>query len=673
MKKLVYRPEIDGLRAIAVLAVVVFHAGVNSLPGGFIGVDIFYVISGYLISSIILNALENGTFSLQSFYIRRVKRLLPAATAMIVSVALLGYVLLTPENYIALAKSAIFSNLFLANFWFAGNSGYFDQASSIAPLVHMWSLAVEEQFYLVFPVLIVLVYKHFRLFGVGIVVSLITLCSFALSVFLSEKNASFSFYMLPTRAWELGLGVLLSMLPRGLIKNSWPLIGTSLMAVLAIVYGLLSITENNAYPSYWAAFPVLGTVLLIWASEYDRSLLKPFLSVSPLVFVGRISYSVYLWHWPIIVFYRTYISERSFSALESVLLILSSLVAGYISWRFIEERFRHGQYSNKSVCSAVIAVTLLVTSLGSTILYFKGFPERLSSDAIAMTDQGVMWEWECTERVKLFPELNESFCIIGKPWDESDMKGLVWGDSHSQHWAPIIHKEAMRRGMSLAVAPRKCPPFLDSDYVAEHYPKFPEFTDMCTQRNRIAYKFISENRDVEVIILAAAWSGHVRMLYSKDIVTNFSNASLENKSAKDGAAASSIAFEKFLAKLEDKRVLILGDFPRPNRVLNECAARDISKIIREKCDDFSYKKIDAERIKEWHFASDSLMNDMAKRFSNVSLILPGDYLCNAAYCNTYVNGEFIYRDGNHIRRNMSSETIQEISLNIGLRDYFSSL
>ena len=673
MKKLNYRPEIDGLRAIAVLSVILFHAGIDQISGGFIGVDIFYVISGYLITKIIVHGLENGNFSFSYFYMRRIKRILPAAVFMVIFTVILGAAILTPDKYAELSKSAISSNLFVANFWFMNNSGYFDLSTQVSPLVHMWSLSVEEQFYLIFPLILFALYSRFRMLGATLIIFLMLLVSLSLSVVLSEKYPYFSFYMLVTRAWELGIGAGLAILPS---PSSSSRLYSSVIAVAglaAIVYGLLFFSEGPVYPGYLALFPTFGTALIIYASTSNENVVKPILTTSGLVFIGRISYSAYLWHWPIIVYYRIYVNERSFDAFEACMLVLTSILVGYLSWRYVEQRFRYQQYSAKTVYFSAFSAVLLSTSVPGVVLFFQGFPARISESSADITDSKLMWTWECTEKIRLYPEINETFCVVGAPWKQAYKKGIVWGDSHSQHWAQVLHQEASTIGMSLVIAPRKCPPYLDSDIVKSHYPEFPGFTERCTFRNKVAKSWVIDNDELEVIIMAAAWSGHVRMLYTDDELANKSNAPLHSNSADVGGKLSEFALRKLLSELRDKRVLLLGEIPRPNRTLNECAFVERAELIREKCEDSEYKYLDASVIRSWHESSDKVLKTLANEFENVNVIIPGNYLCDEESCQTYVNDELIYKDGNHLRRNLSNETARLLSRKMGLHQYFSSL
>ena len=210
MSNIAYRPEIDGLRAVAVLSVIIFHAGVESMSGGFIGVDVFFVISGFLITRIVLKSIDNQSFSFSDFYARRLKRLLPAAIALIVITIAFGAFILSPNRYIELAKSGASSSLFMANIWFMKNSGYFDLSTQISPLVHMWSLSVEEQFYLFYPMLMIAANRLGGLKGIKLFIFSTLVISFVFNLWMVSRSPNFAFYMLPTRAWELAIGALIN-------------------------------------------------------------------------------------------------------------------------------------------------------------------------------------------------------------------------------------------------------------------------------------------------------------------------------------------------------------------------------------------------------------------------------------------------------------------------------
>ena len=664
MRSIEYRPEIDGLRAIAVLAVIFFHSGINIIQGGFIGVDIFFIISGYLITNIIITSLENGQFSFIGFYIRRIKRLFPAVLFMTFVVLVLGWFFLTADKYVDLSKSAFCSNLFMANVWFWKNTGYFDASAKIRLLLHMWSLSIEEQFYLFFPMLMCFSYRIKHMKGVKFTLFAILIISLSINFLLFGEK--FSFYNLPSRAWEFSIGGLLGIFQFPIKNKKYFLNIVSLVGVVGIAYGLITISKYDYYPGYLSLFPTVGTALII-CSSYSQNNITKILSSKPLQFIGKISYSAYLWHWPLIVFYRIYINQRRFYIYETAFLVIISLFFGYLSWRFIENRYRYVQYSALKVGVAAICATVIVGSLATLICLYDGFPSRINEAVADITDEKKMWEsWQCTEHIKLFPNSPESYCVIGKPWNGAVNKGVVWGDSHSLHFAQILHYEALRKSASLVIAPETCPPYIDSKYIHEEYPNNKEFTNVCTKKNRMMLEFLSKQPNVRVVILAAAWSAHVRKIKNPNKKSELCNIRIK-------AELCETAFETLLMRLKTKKVLIIGDVPRPNRILNECAASEFSTLLREECDDAVYKKLDTKKVKQWHQYSDKVLLSMAAKFDNVTTIIPIDFLCNEDYCRTYVNGELLYKDSNHLRRNFKQQTVVKISKKIGLQVKFEKL
>ncbi len=364
-----YRPEIDGLRAIAVLSVVFYHAGVRGFSGGFVGVDVFFVISGYLITSILRNDLARQRYSLAEFYRRRVQRIFPALFAMILVVSMVSAVAMLPVEIRHYSTSLLATVLFLSNFEFYRLTDYFELGSSARPLLHTWSLAVEEQWYLFWPLLLSASIFKARSRAVGLTVSIIAI-SFLLSVIFINIDSAATFYFLPTRAWELGLGAFLSIskieIRNRLLNECAGIVGLALILLSVKMY-----THETTFPGLAALPPCLGAFLLIMAGERGGVVTRA-LSLRPLTFVGLISYSLYLWHWPIIVFSEAWLFLPKTPAL-SVGVIALSFFAAIVSWRFVERPFRlgAGRFSTKLVlsgggiailCGAGLAVTMPVAA-----------------------------------------------------------------------------------------------------------------------------------------------------------------------------------------------------------------------------------------------------------------------------------------------------------------------
>ena len=298
--QLKYRAYIDGLRAIAVLAVLFFHADIGC-GGGYVGVDVFFVISGYLITGLILKDLDGGQFQLVKFWERRVRRILPAVAVVLLACLATGWFLLFSLDFKELGESVLAQALLVSNIYFWRESGYFAQAAEMKPLLHTWSLAVEEQFYLLFPFLLI-AFKRFS--RKSLVPGILLLCciSFSLSVYCSYRHASVNFYFLPTRAWELLLGSFLAAIPAQRTSTRWLTESLSSGGLLAILCAVFFYGPDTRFPGISALLPCVGAALIIWANDHTLTCVGKLLAIRPVVFIGLISYSLYLWHWPMLVF-----------------------------------------------------------------------------------------------------------------------------------------------------------------------------------------------------------------------------------------------------------------------------------------------------------------------------------------------------------------------------------
>ena len=415
-----YRPDIDGLRAVAVLAVLVFHLG-NALSGGFVGVD---VISGFLITGILAREVEQGTFSLRKFWTRRLRRIAPASLVVTVVTLLAGLFILMPNDLVPLAKATIAQQTMLTNVYEWRNMSYFDTHRP-RPLLHMWSLAVEEQFYFFYPLLFVRLPMHRR----GLVRAILwgaMLVSLALSVYATSYRAGMAgFFLLPFRAWELLLGGLAALetprRPLGAARaNALALLGLGLIVVPCVAY-----TEQMQFPGLAALPPCLGACFLIFAGTHDRTLVGRILSSRVAVAIGLVSYSLYLWHWPLHVYAR-YLSWGPLSPGVIAMLYVASFVLAWLSWRWIETPFRHGM---RSIVAA--AMVLIVTSVGiqrGTGLPGR-YPERAGPYFQSTENDRHDQSFQAMVEVRS-PELLlrkfDGTTAAGSPVD-----CLVWGDSHS--------------------------------------------------------------------------------------------------------------------------------------------------------------------------------------------------------------------------------------------------
>lgn len=374
-----YRPDIDGLRAIAVIGVLLFHAFPSLLRGGFVGVDVFFVISGYLITRTIVDDQDRGEFSIGSFYARRIRRIFPALIAVLIPCFLFGWHTMLAEDLARLAKQTLGGAGFVANLLLWSDAGYFDQASASKPLLHLWSLGVEEQFYVLWPLLL-WVARKVRL-PLLPVIACTALASFAFNLYCLRHDAVEAFYSPLSRGWELMVG--------GAIAHGmpgWNRHGTrtrdgspamrsllSLAGLLFIAYAMVRIDEHLPFPGKWALFPTVGAACLILAGP-DSVVSRWILSCRPMVWIGLISYPLYLWHWPLLVFARQTL-EHEPTVLERIVILSLGVVLAWATWRLIEKPLRSGQRGGLKVAGLSLAMTVVAAAAAVTV-HFQGVPSR---------------------------------------------------------------------------------------------------------------------------------------------------------------------------------------------------------------------------------------------------------------------------------------------------------
>ena len=375
-----YRAEIDGLRALAVLPVILFHAGFEWFSGGFVGVDVFFVISGYLITTIIISEMGEGKFSIVNFYERRARRILPALFFVMAACLPFAWLWLTPNDLKDFGQSLIAVSTFSSNILFWLESGYFDTAAELKPLLHTWSLAVEEQYYILFPIFLMLTWR-LGIKWILILLFLIFLISLGVAQWGAYNSPTAAFYLLPTRVWELLIGAFLAFY---LTYNAhFKTLATnqilSLLGFGTIVYSIIVFNESTPFPSLYALIPALGTGLLILCAV-PKTLIHKLLSIKFVVGIGLISYSAYLWHQPLLAFAK-HRNLESISDLVAIILCMASLGLAWLSWKFIEAPFRH---KNKISRSSIFVLSVLMMGIfinvGLLIHFKSGFASRISPE-----------------------------------------------------------------------------------------------------------------------------------------------------------------------------------------------------------------------------------------------------------------------------------------------------
>ena len=498
-----YRPDIDGLRALAILPVVLFHADFGC-TGGFVGVDIFFVISGFLITSLILKDINEGSFSLITFWERRIRRILPAMAVVVFATLVAGYFLFLPEDFALLGKSVIAQAALLSNVFFWRQShiggGYFANVSDIKPLLHTWSLAVEEQFYVLFPLFLIFLARHKR-FSIARAILWLGIGSFALSVVSSYYKPWANFYLLPTRAWELMVGAFLAAIPAKPLSNSRINETFSWAGLGLIFYSLFFYTRETRFPGMAAILPCLGTALIIFSGA-KPTLISRGLAWKPVVFIGLISYSLYLWHWPLLIFTK-YISLEPSSWKLRVALLMVSVALAVASLKWIETPFRKRFLCPRRPQIFALAggtiLTLLV--LGGGVYIERGIPSRKPAKAeIFLNSRN-----DCAFLYNITPQqaADGQFIELGAQSTNQPIEILLWGDSHAMAVAPALDELCRRfsvRGVEAtysATAPIlkyfKC----DKYGLNENAPAF----------SQSVVEFVAK-KHIKTVIIAAVWSSY---------------------------------------------------------------------------------------------------------------------------------------------------------------------
>ncbi len=637
-----YRRDIDGLRAIAVLSVVAFHAGVKWTPGGFVGVDVFFVISGYLISKVISTEIIEGHFSIARFYVRRAKRILPALFVVLGTTLLAGLVLLSPLELKNLGKFTLATALFVSNMVLWRDIGYFDQAAEFKPLLHTWTLSVEEQFYIFWPFLLLIGAK--RGLKPWVVPVIVAICSFALSCIgaLGSHLASFeilaprtaqlaaaAFYMLPARAWELAIGAVLA---TGLAPALPSLRARHILSALGLAFivgsvALLDVTK--AFPGWLAIFPCIGAALLIYAGP-EAAINRWLLSLSAMVLVGQISYSLYLWHWPALSLGR--ITQGELSAAQTLVLVAFAFVLSLLTWRFIELPFRNARVTVPSRLLVKYGVaSVVVCFLGGLTFFAGGFPGRVPEHVRtadrAATDFNELRRACLKDPRKAFSPPSAD-CWIGR--DNYKETIAVWGDSHADGFAPGVREFASLRGYAfLQVTAWSCPPLIGVDAISDKY------ILRCADLSRSTFAFLRTHPEVTVVVLAGAWPAYKRLI-------DDANRELSDANTRRVFRA---ALERTVEDLEraGKKVIVMGDVPDIRVDVPTCIARSSMFLGRARtCD------AEASLVAKTLDYTNAAIAEIAAARGDVCTFLPETVLCEAGRCASSIDGTVLYYDNQHL-------------------------
>ena len=633
-----YRSDIDGLRALAVLSVIIFHARLGLFPGGFVGVDVFFVISGYLIASIILKEEEKDSFSLARFYERRIRRIFPALFVVILFCAGAGALFLTPNDYVAFGRSAFAAMTFWSNFYFTRQGGYFSPAAETQPLLHTWSLGVEEQFYLVAPFVLLLLSRGLKRWRAPVFWALFA-ASLGVSAWGAHTEARWAFFLPHARAFELMCGVALAMglVPRATgARMSEALAALGLAMILAAV---LFYSASTPFPGFAALLPAVGAALLIHSSTSDRrTIVARALSLAPVVYIGKISYSLYLWHWPLLAF-AEYEFGHDLQAWHRALLMVAATGLSAATYHLVEQPARRAgpPVTRRWVFAAGAASIVLTTGLGYFIVKGRGLPGRLEPEVAALareTPTRVAIRGMCGLEAEGVPRRERGPCVIGD-LEAPAPTFAFWGDSHSLAVAPALRdlaREARVKGYFVGRA--GCPPLLGLEAESAVFRK-------CLAGAREAQRVL-DDPDVRAVVLLARWG-----LYAEGVPSSNEVRTTTRRFVDDDEAANRAAFARVLRgtveriRAAGKKVVIVG--PVPEFELNVPAAF-IKAAMRGAPTNVAMPRAAFETRQQ---GVTPVLADLA-RSGAVTVVWPHEQLCDAGLCRGTADGKALYVDDDHL-------------------------
>ncbi len=646
MNNIKYRPDVDGLRAVAVLLVILFHMNAEWVPGGFIGVDIFFVISGFIITSAIYPQMSANEFSFNLFYVKRIKRILPLFYLVVCTSLLFAYWMYTPNDFSSFADSWRYASSFIANIYFEKHSGYFAPTSETLPLLHTWSLSIEEQFYFVWPAVLIISTRYLSkpASAAFIILSLVGLVGYSqyLTITAPEKG----YYFIQSRAFELLIGALLAIVSvNKSLKGLLPSYFLHLLGIIGLVSAIFfawTLNESDSFPGINALWVALSTCLIILSGENQRSIVSRILSVRPIVFMGRLSYSLYLWHWPVLAFYRYYYID--FTVMDAVVCSLITLVLSVVSWRFFETMLRHLPMKKRWVYLFYLILPITISVIAAkNIARHDGYPQRFPNTALKLYNEST----SSFDDQKPFLRQVEGYApfepyVIGD--SSTPISTFIWGDSHAGHYRSFIDEMGKQENFSsLFGGIGGCPPLLGVDLL-----KYGEPESDCTYLNQQLARLITAEKPNRVFI-AARWAMYAettRSLGEKGSRVFLGDASDYSESVANSRRALELGLRRTITRLLENNVtpVILEQVPDYSFKPSNCwFKKELYSWMQDVSCDIDRKIVDAR----FAFVN-QLFANLKSDFPEVQFISVTDVLCDDKLCRSKINGVPLYEDNNHL-------------------------
>ncbi len=632
-----YRPDIDGLRAVAVLAVVFFHAGFAGFEGGFVGVDVFFVISGYLITKLIV---EDPRFSLLAFYQRRARRLLPALAVVVLVTSVAAYIFFLPEEFLAFSKSVVATTLFSSNILFWKEAGsYFDAPPDLKPLLHTWSLAVEEQFYFVYPLLLIFCRRALRSRWIILLLPLCLISLVASAHAVSSRNEEAAFYLAPFRAWEFLLGTLLAVgaVPR--LRHRVAREMLTAFGLALIVWSIVTYTEALPFPGLNALAPCVGAALLIWLGGEQDTIVGRVLSSPPLGFIGLLSYSIYLWHWPLFVFAH-YILMQDLTWSTKVGLVLVTFPISYLSWRYVELPVRRGTYwRGWRIVAAGAAATAASLCLGYAAIATNGLPGRIAPEILALNQPRTKMDdrVECHNVSEVRVNVSD-LCIRGATGTAPSF--VLVGDSHAYALSGGVFAAAAQAGLS------------GYQFTANSFRPLPGVRLEKRGGDELTVGFVEFLRAhpaLRTVVLAGYWEWQATGQSYRKKPRIYPDDDYDGS----GLAYNKISFQHGLQRLvddfPDRRFIIVEDVPGGPEFRYAFRAMHIQNVLGRGMVRPELMRIGISRQEyERQLASYRPILAAVAHAPNVSILPLIDQLCDSQLCSATRNGALLFRDGDHL-------------------------